>query len=220
MHLAPFTATTRAGDRLRRVLRRRDGLERPGLDAVARATKAALGAASVAQSSAEPGHGHRRVAFAVAAVAVTTVAVGAGAYLWWRHRRAEQYAHLPGPRPERPESAPAVPENDEADRSSPPTDATAEAVADERVRDPVVTSALEQPSTATAAPETKGWHGAPARAARREPGRGSRRNVNGLPRVTTFAAPRVYAELPSARPPPQAVAPSLPRTDGATVGRR
>ena len=218
MHLAPFTATTRAGDRLRRVLRRRDGLEPPGLDAVARATKAALAAAPVAQSSPEPGHGHRRGAFAVAAV--TAVAVGAGAYLWWRHRRAEQYAHLPGPRPERPESTPAVPEDDEADRSSPPTDPALEAVADEQVREPVVTSALEQPQTATAAPETKGWYRAPARAARRQAGRGSGRNANGLPRVITFAAPRVYAELPPARPPPQAVAPSPPRTDGATVGRR
>ena len=72
------------------------------------------------------------------------VAVGAVAYVWWRHRRDQEFARLLDPEPRHPDPVPADPP-DQPLAPEPPSDTTA--------GDPIDAVATEGPATEESAPD-------------------------------------------------------------------
>ncbi len=219
MRLAPLIKTVRVGERLGSVLQQRDRLVRRGLGAGA----GAAGAAREAMPAVQP-RGDRRVTVAVtvAAVAVTATAVGACAYLWWRHRQAQERADLHRLEPEPPGPPPAIAHDRDTEIVSASEDGAAVPAADAVDRDVVepagapAAAAARQGEALTAT--RSGGTGRQGQASAR-PSRGQRRRGRaidgGLPRIPTFRGPQGRSDLPALAP-----APSLPPSSGVATLRR
>ncbi|MEE8422811.1 MAG: hypothetical protein V3S31_08550 [Dehalococcoidia bacterium] len=153
MLLSSISRTREAGSRLSGLLRGRGALVERGLDAAAEAAIAGTAAAAPLMPATRS-RSHRQTAVTVAAVAVGAAAVGAAAYIWWRHRRDQEFARLLDPEPQRPEPMPAEPP-DEPETHEPPLQATPdeslEAVAEAPV-DGASEAATEEPAVEEPAP--------------------------------------------------------------------
>ena len=75
---------------------------------VAQAAEAVRDAVPSREPARTSGEGRKQTAVTVAVVTVGVVAVGTCAYIWWRHRREQEYARLLEPEPERPGPVPAA----------------------------------------------------------------------------------------------------------------
>ena len=202
-----------------RLLRR--GLGR-GREAVAQVAGAARAAGPQPEFVEAPGRSHTKTAVAVTAVAVTAVAVGTCAYLWWRHRREEEYARLLEPEPERPSPVPATPPGGErAPSTTPPTDPLADVtatLAGEPQREPVVASFREEALSPDPDPQP-----APEPEPQLQPSPQSAATVATEGTPQSQPAERYQAPPQARRAPPRRSRPSgdgLPRAPGFSVPDR
>ena len=230
MRLASLATSSKVRDRLARTLRQRSELVERGRDAVAQAAEAVRDAAPSREPVPSSGGGRKQTAVAVAVVAVGVVAVGTCAYIWWRHRREQEYARLLEPEPERPGPAPAAsPEGEPEAPAVPEPERPAggvEASLDDAGREPALAGPAEPPPPAETAPEpvtavraeganghatsgataSAGEASPQARRARAlRPNAGASSGVQ-LPSASAFAVPPTRTEIPS-----RASISSLPR---------
>jgi hypothetical protein len=229
MRLASLAKSSGIRDRLTRTLRRRGELVERGRDAVAQAAGAVRDAAPSREPSLSSGGGRKQTAVAVAVVAVGVVAVGTCAYIWWRHRREQEYAHLLEPEPERPAPAASPEDEPEAPPAAEPERPAGgiEAGPDDAGRESAVAGPAEPPPPGERAPEpvtvarAEGADGhatsgatasageAPPQARRARallrPTAGASSGIR-LPSAPAFNVPRARTEIPSRRS-----IPSLPR---------
>ncbi len=151
MRLVSLATSSGIRGRLARTLRQRSELVERGRDAVAQAAEA------VRDAAPSSGGGRKQTAVAVAVVAVGVVAVGTCAYIWWHHRREQEYARLLEPEPERPAPAPAA--SPEGEPEAPPVPESErpaggiEASLDDAGRESAVAGPSEPPPPAETAPE-------------------------------------------------------------------
>ena len=201
MRFTPLMRTIRSRDRLGSVLQQRERLMRRGLDAVA----GAAGAAREAMPAMQP-RDHRRIT--VAAVAITATAAGACAYLWWRHRQAQERADVDQVEPEL--SPPTIAHDGDTEIVIASGDgaivAAVEAVG-QREAEPDGAPApakRTEPLAATKSGGTARQGQAPARASRGQRKR-SHASDGGIPTIRSFHGPQSRAAPPAVAP-----APSLP----------
>ncbi len=224
MRFASLARSSGIRDRLARTLRQRSELVERGRDVAAQAAKAVREAAPSREPAPSSGGGRKQTVVAVAVVAVSVVAVGTCAYIWWRHRREQEYARLLEPEPERPGPTPAASPEDEPETPTIPEPERPaggiEASVHDAARESAVASPAEpapEPVTAVPAEGASGHatSGATASAgearpqARRaralRPSAGASSSVR-LPSAPAFAVPRTRTEIPS-----RGSIPSLPR---------
>lgn len=144
MRLPSLSQSRFTTDRLRLLLRRPAALLDRGVEAASDATSTVEQALPVDRGTVR-GRSRRRTALKVAVVAAGSAAACTAAYLWWRHRRDEEYARLFQPEPQQPDPIPADPpdEGPEAPEpaSEPGDDQPVEAVAPSSEPEPVAPEA-------------------------------------------------------------------------------
>jgi hypothetical protein len=216
--------------RLARTLRRRSELVERGRDAVAQAAEAVRDAAPSRVPAPSSGGGRKQTAVVVAVVAVGVVAAGTCAYIWWRHRREQEYARLLEPEPESPVPAPAASPEGEPEAPPVPEPESPAGVVETSLDDAASESPVVSPAAPSPPPETtpepvtaaraEGADGhatsgatasageAPPQARRARasrPAAGASSGVR-LPSAPAFDVPRTRTEIPS-----RGSSPSLPR---------